>query len=142
MSRFHVFCALLCYLYSMAMTHIFLCASCTTLILAFRGNGEIVTVLRAHLLLLFCHISVVLIHNENYFQHFSYNLVLDPLFYIGTTPLWFVNLLSWLFLQLSVTSLVICISVWLYVTTSYLYGCAITSLWYLQSWDFLFPCIS
>ena len=100
------------------------------------------TVIYAHLLLWYMHISVVLVHNANWFWQWSDPLVSNNILYLGTTSSWFMNLLSWLLLQLSVTSLISFISGWLYVTSSHLYGCALASLWYLQSWDFLFPCIS
>ena len=51
------------------------------------------------------------------------------------------HLLSWPLLNIGVTSLVDFISVWLYVTFSRTYVCAIASSWSSHSWDFLFPCV-
>ena len=51
------------------------------------------------------------------------------------------HLLSWPLLNIGVTSLVDFISVWLYVTFSHTYVCAIASSWSSHSWDFLFPCV-
>ena len=66
----------------------------------------------------------------------------DPIFHLGTTSSWFLNLISWLLLQISVTSLVACIMVWLYVTFSHLHGYTLSTPWSLQSWYFLFPYVS
>ena len=66
----------------------------------------------------------------------------DTILYLGTTSSWFMNILSWILLQLGVTSLVPCILVWLYVTSSRLYGCALASSWSSHSWCLLFPCVS
>ena len=98
--------------------------------------------LDAHLLLWYIHIYIVLVHNSNFFQHFSNTMVFGLLLYPGTNSLWFLNILSWLMLQNSVTSLVACISVWLYATYSRLSGYTLASLWSSHSWDLQFPCIS
>ena len=124
------------------MARIFLCASCTTLILVFCGNETDFSVLCAYLLLCFVPIYVVLVHNVNLLGHCLDILVFYPLLYPGSTSLWFLNLISWLLLQLCVTSLVACILVWLYVTSSHSYGYTLSSLWCSQSWYLLFLCVS
>ena len=135
MSRLTVLCALLCYLYSSTMVRIFLCTSFTTMLLVLRDNGADLPVLQAHLLLYF-------VHNKNRFWYCSGPLVFNPLLYIGTTSSWLLNLLSRILLQFGVTSIVPCISVWLYVTSSHLYGYALASLRSSHSWYFMFPCVS
>ena len=65
-----------------------------------------------------------------------------PILYLGTTSSWFMNIISWLLLKINVTSLVAFISVWLYVTSSSLYGFALAYLWSSHSCYFVFPCVS
>ena len=142
MKQFHVHCAPFSYFYYMAMAWILLCASCKILLLVFRGNGAGFPVFWAHLLLFFVHISVLILQNANFFRHYSDPLVLDPLLYLGTTSSWSLNILSWLLFQISVTSLIACILVWLYATSSHLYVHALVSLWYFHYWYLLSLCLS
>ena len=68
-------------------------------------------------------------------------MVIDPLLYLGATSSGFLNILSQVLLYFGVTLLVACISVWLYVTSSRLYGYTLASSSSSQPCNFMSPCV-